>query len=100
MSKRKCKKLIVKAVSTLLKDRVLLFLKCSCWAESLETTKLTGSTAELRTDKDHFVAYTSRRLNNETRRRTFYFSILEDKVKFLAEAKKCIERLQDTSERY
>ena len=52
------------------------------------------------TDKDHFVAYTSRRLNNETRRRTFYFSILEDKVKFLAEAKKCIERLQDTSEKY
>lgn len=52
------------------------------------------------TEKDNFVAYTSRLPNNETRRRTLYFSVLEEKTRFIQEANKCIERMQDTSERF
>jgi hypothetical protein len=45
------------------------------------------------TEKDNFVAYTSRLPNSETRRRTFYFSVTEEKTRFIQEARKCIERL-------
>ena len=51
-------------------------------------------------DKDKFVAYTARLPNNETRRRTFYFSIEEEKTRFLVEARKCVERVKDSSEKY
>ena len=45
------------------------------------------------TEIDNFVAYTSRLPNSETRRRTFYFSVTEEKTRFIQEARKCIERL-------
>ena len=51
-------------------------------------------------DRDNFVAYTARLPNNETRRRTFYFAVPEEKHKFLLEARKCIERVKGSSEKH
>ena len=45
-------------------------------------------------EKDHFIAYTAVLQDNFKLRRTLYFTLIEDKVKFLTEANKAIDQLK------